>query len=138
MKQCEFMAVRSGRLSGSGPLGRKAHLRAVLAMTASLAAASGQAQEKGHVVNDAPDYVATREYSGPPSRQVNLRHHGGWLRVDDERTSYFEGPGRRVWFTRALDADSDRCRPGFRDDLAHHSDLKSPTRSEMMSPTIPG
>ncbi|WP_456771804.1 hypothetical protein [Bradyrhizobium sp. USDA 4369] len=35
-------------------------------------------------------------------------------------------------------ADSDRCRPGFRDDLAHHSDLKSPTRSEMMSPTIPG
>lgn len=37
-----------------------------------------------------------------------------------------------------LAADSDRCRPGFRDDLAHHSDLKSPTRSEMMSPTIPG
>jgi hypothetical protein len=31
-------------------------------------------------------------------------------------------------------ADSDRCRPGFRDDLAHHSDLKSPTHSGMMSP----
>ena len=39
---------------------------------------------------------------------------------------------------RVMPADSDRCRPGFRDDLAHHSDLKSPTRSEMMSPTIPG
>jgi len=35
-------------------------------------------------------------------------------------------------------ADSARCRPAFRDDLAHHSDLKSPTHSEMMSPTIPG
>ena len=37
-----------------------------------------------------------------------------------------------------LHADSARCRPAFRDDLAHHSDLKSPTHSEMMSPTIPG
>ncbi|MCA1502167.1 MULTISPECIES: hypothetical protein [unclassified Bradyrhizobium] len=35
-------------------------------------------------------------------------------------------------------ADSARCRPAFRDDLAHHSDLKSPTHSEMMSPTVPG
>ena len=35
-------------------------------------------------------------------------------------------------------ADSARCRPAFRDDLAHHSDLKSPTHSEMMSPTLPG
>jgi hypothetical protein len=35
-------------------------------------------------------------------------------------------------------ADSARYRPAFRDDLAHHSDLKSPIRSEMMSPTIPG
>jgi hypothetical protein len=38
----------------------------------------------------------------------------------------------------AVFADSARCRPAFRDDLAHHSDLKSPTHSEMMSPTIPG
>jgi hypothetical protein len=74
-------------------------------MTASLAASSGQAQEEGHVVNNVPDYVATREYSGPPTRQVNLRHHSGWLRVDGERSSYFEGPGRHVWFTRALDGD---------------------------------
>lgn len=59
------------------------------------------------MVNDVPDYVATREYSGPPTRQVNLRHHSGWLRVDrhGERSSYFEGPGRHVWFTRALDGD---------------------------------
>ncbi len=35
-------------------------------------------------------------------------------------------------------ADSARCRPAFRDDLAHHSDLKSPTHSEMMSPSNPG
>jgi len=35
-------------------------------------------------------------------------------------------------------ADSARCRPAFRDDLAHLSDLKSPTHSEMMSPTVPG
>ena len=35
-------------------------------------------------------------------------------------------------------ADSARCRPSFRDDLAHHSDLKSPTRSETISPGIPG
>ncbi len=57
------------------------------------------------MVNNVPDYVATREYSGPPTRQVNLRHHSGWLRVDGERSSYFEGPGRHVWFTRALDGD---------------------------------
>jgi hypothetical protein len=74
-------------------------------MTASLAASSGQAHEEGHVVNNVPDYVATREYSGPPTRQVNLRHHGGWLRVDGERSGYFEGPGGHVWFTRALDDD---------------------------------
>jgi hypothetical protein len=78
---------------------------AILAMTASLAASSGQAQEEGHVVNNVPDYVATREYSGPPTRQVNVRHHGGWLRVDGERSSHFEGPGHRVWFVRALDGD---------------------------------
>ncbi|OSJ19093.1 hypothetical protein BST63_02295 [Bradyrhizobium canariense] len=28
--------------------------------------------------------------------------------------------------------------PWFRDDLAHHSGLKSPTRSETISPGIPG
>jgi hypothetical protein len=83
------------------------HIHAILTMTAFLAASSGQAQEEAHVANDIPDYVATREYSGPPTRQVNLRHHRGWLRVDrhGERSSYFEGPGRQVWFTRALDGD---------------------------------
>jgi hypothetical protein len=76
-------------------------------MTASLVVSSGQAQEKGRAVNNVPDYVATREYSGPPTRQVNLRHHGGWLRVDryGERSSYFEGPGRYVSFTRAPDGN---------------------------------
>ena len=47
-------------------------------------------------------------------------------------------PAQQAAPAQAQAADSDRCRPGFRDDLAHHSDLKSPTRSEMMSPTIPG
>jgi hypothetical protein len=105
MKRREFMAARSRQLSESGRLGRKAHIHAILAMMASLAASSGQAQEEGHVVNNVPDYVATREYSGPPTRQGKLRHHSGWLRVDGERSSYFEGPGRQVWFTRALDGD---------------------------------
>ena len=107
MKRREFMAARSGQLSESGRLWRKARLRAILAMTASLAASSGKAQEERHVVNDVPDYVATREYSGPPTRQVNLRHHSRWLRVDrhGERSSYFESSGRHVWFTRALNGD---------------------------------
>ena len=35
-------------------------------------------------------------------------------------------------------ADSARCRPPFRSDLAHRSDLISPAISEMISPTIPG
>jgi hypothetical protein len=99
------LGKKSGQLSESGRLGRKAHIYAILAMTASLAASSGQAQEEGHVVNNVPDYVATREYSGPPTRQEKLRHHSGWLRVDGERSSYFEGPGRQVGFTRALDGD---------------------------------
>jgi hypothetical protein len=107
MKRREFMAALSGQLSESDRLGRKAHIYAILAMTASLAASSGQAQEERHVVNNVPDYVATREYSGPPTGYENLRHHGGWLRVDGhgERSSYFEGPGRQVWFTRALDGE---------------------------------
>lgn len=98
---------KSGQPGESGRSGRKAHICAILAMTASLASSSGQAQEEGHVVNNVPDYVATREYSGPPTRQVTLRHHGAWLRVDrhGERSTYFEGPGRDVWFTRALDGD---------------------------------
>lgn len=64
-----------------------------------------QAQEDGHVVNNVPDYVATREHSGPPARYENLRHHGGWLRADGhgKRSSHFEGQGRQVWFTRAPD-----------------------------------
>lgn len=95
---------KSGQLSEFGRLGRKAHIHALLAMTVFLAASSGQAQER-QVANNVLDYVATREYSGPPTRQVNLRHHSGWLRVDGERSSYFEGPGRQVWFTRALDGD---------------------------------
>jgi hypothetical protein len=105
MKRREFMAARSRQLSESGPLGRKAHIHAILAIMASLAASSGQAQEEGHVVNNVPDYVATREYNEPPSGHENLRYHGGWLRVDGGRSSHFEGPGREVWFTRALDGD---------------------------------
>jgi hypothetical protein len=73
----------------------------------AVAASSGRAQQERHVVNSVPDYVATREYSGPPTRQENLRHHDGWFRVDNhgERSSYFGGPGPHVWFTRALDGD---------------------------------
>jgi hypothetical protein len=73
----------------------------------AVAASSGQAQQERHVVNNVPDYVATREYGGPPTRQENLRHHDGWFRVDNhgERSSYFKGPGPHVWFTRALDGD---------------------------------
>ena len=47
-------------------------------------------------------------------------------------------PADNAFVTPTIGADSARCRPAFRDDLAHHSDLKSPTHSEMMSPTIPG
>jgi hypothetical protein len=82
-------------------------MHAILAMTAFLTVSSGQAQDEGHVVNNLPDYLATREYSGPPTRQETLRHHNGWFRVDDhgERSSYFGGAGSNVWFTRALDGD---------------------------------
>ena len=101
------------RISGAGLAMKRREFMALVGasavacpMTAFLAASSGQAQE-GRGVNNVPDYVATREYSGPPTRQVNLRHHGGWLRVDghSERSSHFEGPGRQVGFTRALDGD---------------------------------
>ncbi len=43
-----------------------------------------------------------------------------------------------AWRRGPTIADAARCRPPFRDDLAHHSDLKSPTRSETTSPAIPG
>ncbi|NPV25631.1 hypothetical protein [Bradyrhizobium aeschynomenes] len=79
----------------------------MLAMTASLLASSGQAQEDRRAANKAPDYVATREYSGRPTQQETLRHHNGWLRVDrqDERRSYFQGPGRFVSLTRTPDGN---------------------------------
>jgi hypothetical protein len=45
---------------------------------------------------------------------------------------------REAGLIRLTTADSARCRPPFRDDLAHQSDLKSPTHSETISPAIPG
>jgi hypothetical protein len=47
------------------------------------------------------------------------------------------GDAPSVWL-RCQSADSARSRPPFRDDLAHRSDLKSPTCSETISPAIPG
>ena len=88
MKRREFMAL----------VGASA-----VAWPASAPAQPGKSQEEGHAVNNVPDYVATREHSGPPTVYENLRHHGGWLRVDGQRSSSFEGPGRQVGFTRALD-----------------------------------
>ncbi|WP_234685094.1 hypothetical protein [Bradyrhizobium monzae] len=64
---------------------------------------------------------------------------GSLIRITGVMALWEKGGIRAVsLWPDAVRADSDRCRPGFRDDLAHHSDLKSPTRSEMMSPAIPG
>lgn len=56
-------------------------------------------------MNNVPDYIATMEYSGPPTSLAHLRHHGGWLRSGGEGSSHFEGPGLHVWFTRELEGD---------------------------------
>ena len=61
-----------------------------------------------------------------------------WRRGRPDALLHHSDQGSQYTSEQFQRADSDRCRPGFRDDLAHHSDLKSPTRSEMMSPTIPG
>ncbi|GAB7000138.1 recombinase family protein [Bradyrhizobium sp. 17-4] len=74
------------------------------------------------------------------ARGVKLGNPNGARALRGKQTGNAEAVARikEKAAQRAMDADSARCRPAFRDDLAHHSDLKSPTHSEMMSPTIPG
>ena len=75
-----------------------------------------------------------------PDVEIARHELGALIDTDRRRESHFIADSFQYLHDigAAESADSDRCRPGFRDDLAHHSDLKSPTRSEMMSPTIPG
>src|SRR5215207_8080358 len=78
------------RVSGAGLAMKRREVMALVgasavAWPASAPAQPGKSQEEGHAVNNVPDYVATREHSGPPTVYENLRHHGGWLRVDGQR-----------------------------------------------------
>jgi hypothetical protein len=98
----------------------------------------------GRRLNEAtmPRYLcyADPEINGDPRRLDISQEYDRFLHELRSIVRDFTKPPSAVAMIigNLVDADSDRCRPGFRDDLAHHSDLKSPTRSEMMSPTIPG
>jgi len=54
---------------------------------------------------------------------------------------YVEATGAKLYFEESGSgypiADSARCRPPFRNDLAHRSDFDLAHHSEMISPAVP-